>query len=145
MFSKILYPTDFSEVSGKASGFVERLQEAGTRDIVLLHVIDTRHFPMIETIESKTVMKTIEEKLEKESMEKLNQIAEHLRARGLGVKVLLKKGVPFQEILSTAEEEDVSVIVVGSHGISNVGEMLLGSVSEKVIRKSKKTVIVVKR
>lgn len=43
------------------------------------------------------------------------------------------------------EAEQVSLIVIGSHGMSNVEEMLLGSVSEKVIRKSKKPVFVVKR
>ena len=42
-------------------------------------------------------------------------------------------------------EEDISLIVIGSHGKSNVKEMLLGSVSEKVIRKSKRPVLVVKR
>jgi len=47
--------------------------------------------------------------------------------------------------LSVEEEEDVSAIVIGSHGKSNIKEMLLGSVSEKVIRKSKKPVLLVKR
>ncbi|RLG23437.1 universal stress protein, partial [Methanosarcinales archaeon] len=39
----------------------------------------------------------------------------------------------------------ISLIVIGSHGKSNVKEMLLGSVSEKVIKKSKRPVLVVKR
>jgi nucleotide-binding universal stress UspA family protein len=42
-------------------------------------------------------------------------------------------------------KEDVSLIVLGSHAKSNVREMLLGSVSEKVIRDSKRHVLVVKR
>jgi nucleotide-binding universal stress UspA family protein len=47
--------------------------------------------------------------------------------------------------LRVEDEEDVSAIVIGSHGKSNIKEMLLGSVSETVIRKSKKPVLVVKR
>jgi len=43
------------------------------------------------------------------------------------------------------KEEDVSAIVLGSHGKSNIKEMLLGSVSEHVIRHCKKPVIVIKR
>jgi len=42
-------------------------------------------------------------------------------------------------------KEDISLIVIGSHGRSNLEEMLLGSVSEKVIRKCKKPVLVIKR
>ena len=61
------------------------------------------------------------------------------------LKERLESGVPFNEILRVAEEENASVIVLGSHGKSNMAEMFLGSVSEKVIRKSKKPVLVVKR
>jgi nucleotide-binding universal stress UspA family protein len=43
------------------------------------------------------------------------------------------------------EDEDVSVTIIGSHGISNIQEMFLGSVAEKVIRKAKRPVFVVKR
>jgi nucleotide-binding universal stress UspA family protein len=43
------------------------------------------------------------------------------------------------------QEKDVSVVVLGSHGKSCIAEMLLGSVSEKVVRKSSKPVLVVRR
>lgn len=68
-----------------------------------------------------------------------------LEGNGFAVKVKIERGIPFQIILAVEEEEDVSAIVIGSHGKSNIKEMLLGSVSEKVIRKSKKPVLVVKR
>jgi nucleotide-binding universal stress UspA family protein len=43
------------------------------------------------------------------------------------------------------DDEDVSLIIIGSHGKSDVAEMLLGSFSEKVIRKAKRPVLVMKR
>jgi len=145
MFDKILYPTDFSKISGKGLAFVERLQEAGTKDVILLHVMDPRSFEILKTYESEFMAKSVEENMKKSSLERLNKISEQLRNKGLTVKVRLEKGVPFSVILKVSEEEDVSAIIVGSHGVSNVAEMLLGSVSEKVIRKSKKAVLVVKR
>ncbi len=54
------------------------------------------------------------------------------------------QGDPFKEIIRVAEEEDVSVIVIGSHGRTDIVEMLLGSVAEKVVRKAKRPVLVVK-
>ena len=68
-----------------------------------------------------------------------------LKQAGFDVKVRIERGIPFKEILRVEEEEGVSVIVIGSHGKSNVAEMLIGSVSEKVVRKSKKPVLVIKR
>jgi nucleotide-binding universal stress UspA family protein len=51
-----------------------------------------------------------------------------------------------REILKAEEkEENVSVIVIGSHGKSNLEEIFLGSVSEKVSRKCKSPVLIVKR
>lgn len=40
MFSKILYPTDFSEPSKKAVKYVKKLKEAGTKEVIVLYVID---------------------------------------------------------------------------------------------------------
>jgi len=61
------------------------------------------------------------------------------------VKIRIETGVPLKEILKVEEEEKVSAIVIGSHGKTNIREMFLGSVSEKVIRKSKNPVLIVKR
>jgi nucleotide-binding universal stress UspA family protein len=61
------------------------------------------------------------------------------------VKVRIETGDPFTEILKVEEEENVSGMAIGSHGVSNIEEMFLGSVSEKVIRKAKKPVHVIKR
>lgn len=56
----------------------------------------------------------------------------------------IEVGIPLREILKV-EEEDVSVIAIGSHGKSNLQEMFLGSVSEKVARKCKKPILIIKR
>ncbi|MBP8651688.1 MAG: universal stress protein [Deltaproteobacteria bacterium] len=145
MFDKILYPTDFSRNAEKCLAFVQRLREAGTREVVLLHVLDRRSFDLLSALDSETTAHAAEENMVKSSLEKLNETAQELKNSGLAVKIRVEKGVPFSEILKIAEEEDVSAIIVGSHGTSNLTEVLLGSVSEKVIRKSKRTVLVVKR
>jgi nucleotide-binding universal stress UspA family protein len=59
--------------------------------------------------------------------------------------VRIETGVPLKEILKAEQEEKVSAIVIGSHGKTNLAEMFLGSVSEKVIRQSKSPVLVIKR
>ena len=43
---KILYPTDFSEPSKKAIRYVKKLREAGTKEIIILHVIDEHELLM---------------------------------------------------------------------------------------------------
>jgi nucleotide-binding universal stress UspA family protein len=55
----------------------------------------------------------------------------------------LSEGVPFQEIVRIADEEDVGMIVLGTHGRSAIGEVLLGSVSQEVVRRARQSILVV--
>ncbi|PHP45528.1 universal stress protein, partial [Methanosarcinales archaeon ex4572_44] len=122
MFTKILYPTDFSDCSKKALEYVKKLKEAGTREVIVFHVIDERD---IRTVSGSIVW------LEETAEEQLSAIKEELVDAGMKTSVRLVRGIPFKEILRIDEtEEDISLIVIGSHGKSNVKEMLLGSVSE---------------
>ena len=144
MFEKILYPTDFSDVSKKALDYLVQLKDAGTKEIVVLHVIDERGIDAISRYGSGSA-ETIIGRIEKEAREEGRKIEKKLRQSGLTVKVRIEMGVPLKEILKVEEEEKVSAIVIGSHGKTNIKEMLLGSVSEKVIRRAKNPVLVIKR
>lgn len=144
MFKKILYPTDFSDVSKKVLPYLKQLKEGGSKEVLVVHVIDERGITAIEQY-TPIASGEIERNLKEESEQELTAIAEELKQSGLEAKTRIETGVPLREILRIAEEEDVSLIVLGSHGRSNIEEMLLGSVSEKVVRKCKKPVLVVKR
>ena len=144
MFEKILYPTDFSDVSKKAFDVVMQLKDSGAKEVVVLHVIDSRFFDAMAWYATKNLA-DIEADLVDVVKKEIYSIEEDLRKTGFKVRVRIEKGVPASEILRAAKEENVSVIVIGSHGMSNIQEMLMGSVSEKVIRKSENLVLVVKR
>jgi nucleotide-binding universal stress UspA family protein len=144
MFKKILYPTDFSEVSKKAISYIKQLKEAGTQEIVVLHVLNEKGIEAMALYASGSFDELLQ-RVEKEAADEMKEIEAVLKESGFKVKLRIEIGIPLTDILKVEEEEGVSVIVIGSHGKSNVKEMLLGSVSEKVIRKSKNPVLVIKR
>ncbi len=72
-------------------------------------------------------------------------IVAELEAAGFEVKIRIEKGYPFREILKVEKEEAVSAIVMGSHGRNNFPGARIGSVSEKVMRRSVTPVLLVKR
>lgn len=145
MFEKILLPTDFSDVAEKALDCVKQLKDAGTKEVVILHVIKKDSINVIAQYSSIRDFREVENEVEGEARKKIARIKEELKEIGFQVKTRIETGFPFNEILRVENEENVSVIVIGSHGISNIKEILLGSVSEKVIRKAKKPVLVIKR
>ena len=145
MFRRILYPTDFSDVSQKALEYIKRLKEAGATEVVLLHVHDIRGDEAAHRVLGSSKFEQLQKGLEKEAKKMLSKPEKELHEAGLKVKPMIRRGIPLKEILKVETEEDVSAIVIGSHGVSNIQEMFLGSVSEKVIRRCKKPVLVIKR
>jgi len=83
--------------------------------------------------------------MEDNAEKKRRAIKSELKQSGFDVKVRIEHGIPFVKILAAEEEEHVSIVCIGSHGVSIVQDMLLESISEKVIRKSRKSVLVVRR
>ncbi|MEA3470209.1 MAG: universal stress protein [Thermodesulfobacteriota bacterium] len=144
MFKKILYPTDFSDVARKALDFIKELKSAGAEEVVILHVIDKRFFDAMAWYTTKDLPE-MEKDLRTEVTSEIEPIEKELKDMGFKVKVRIETGNPFTEILRVEEEENVSGMAIGSHGVSNIKEMFLGSVSEKVIRNAKKPVHVIKR
>jgi len=145
MFKKILYPTDFSDVSKKAIDYIKQLRERGSETVIVLHVINQRGMQAIERYASGNSIE-IEQRIMDDAKQQIKVIEDELKKSGFKVKSMIKTGIPMREILKAEEkEENVSVIVIGSHGKSNLEDIFLGSVSEKVSRKCKSPVLIVKR
>jgi len=144
MFKKILYPTDFSDVSRKAIDYIEQLREGGSETVIVLHVIDQRGMQAVAQYNSANSI-DIEQRIMEDAKQEMEVIENELKKSGFKVKSMIQIGIPLREILKVEEEEDVSVIVIGSHGKSNLEEIFLGSVSEKVSRKCKNPVLIIKR
>jgi len=144
MFAKILYPTDFSDVSKKALAYLKQLKDAGAKEIVILHVIDERRIEAI-TLYGTGGSFVFIEKMEEEARKEVIAIEGELKKCGFEAKARIETGIPLREILRVEEEENVSLIIIGSHGKTNIKEMLMGSVSEKVVRRAKNPVLVIKR
>lgn len=146
MFKKILYPTDFSDLAGKALGYIKQLKEAGSQEVVIMNVINQRIIDglMRHAFLDKDIEKWLAQ-AKTNAQESLAEIRSDLESAGFAVKSIVRIGFPWQVILDVEKEEAPSVIVMGSHGRSNLAEMLLGSVSERVVRKCKQPVMVIKR
>ena len=144
MFEKILYPTDFSDVSKKALDYIKQLKGSGAKEVIIFHVIDERGLEAVARYAAGSSVE-LEKNMRENAMQEIRPIERELKEHGFKVDARITIGIPLREILDIEGSESISVIVIGSHGKSNLEEMLLGSVSEKVIRKCKKPILVIKR
>ena len=140
----ILLPTDFSKLSLSAAEYATELAEQYGAKIHLLHVLEKT--PPILTIHSldlseKKIIQTIEE----EARASLGKAAEKVKGKkDIEVEQVIKKGIDYEEIINYAEEKKADLIIIATHGRTGILHTLLGSVAEKVIRFSKKPVLVSK-
>ncbi len=143
MFEKILYPTDFSNEAMKALEFIKQLKGAGAKEVIVLHVIDRRGLNDLARFAKKDLPGIMKD-LEKKTKGEMGHAISELKEVGLEVKLRVEKGGPYNEILKVADEENASVIVIGSHGKGNIDKMLLGSVSYKLVKSVKRPILVIK-
>jgi nucleotide-binding universal stress UspA family protein len=74
----------------------------------------------------------------------LDATAETLKEKGYKVTPLLLKGEPAEEILNAADTLNPELIIVGARGLTGIETFFLGSVSQRVARFSKYSVLVIR-
>ncbi|MBT8491172.1 MAG: universal stress protein [Deltaproteobacteria bacterium] len=137
IFRKILCPTDFSDSSMSALRLIRQLEKSGTEEVIVAHIQDTRKLlPHL-----KHMMKEFNQI----DSERLAQIQTQLEPAGYKVTTILQESVPSVAINKIAEEKDISVIVLSSHGRSAIKEALMGSVSEAIVRDHIRPVMIIPR
>ncbi len=138
----ILCPIDHSDGSKEALKYAVSLALKDKAKLYLLHIIDIRSFN--EGLEAMAMQIPDEETLEQLRIKLLDCIPEEIRDN-MNVEAIVIQGVPFAEIISIAREKEVDMIVIGSHGRTGISHMMLGSVSEKVVRKAPCPVLTVRQ
>ncbi len=84
------------------------------------------------------------EKIIKFGMDVLDKLKQKGTQRGLEVTTMLEAGSPYETILTASERIKADAIIVGTSGKTAIDRVLIGSVSEYVVRNARCTVIVVK-
>jgi nucleotide-binding universal stress UspA family protein len=133
----ILAPTDFSRHSNHAIRYAAELARQFGATLVLLHIVTDDVLQDISKthIPPHPVDKVFED-LTQEAREQYARCVMQDVKDGLDVKFLVLSGDPPLQIVDTAERRGVDLIVMATHGRGGLSHALMGSVTEKVVRKA---------
>lgn len=128
----ILVPIDFSSDADDAVDMAISLAKELESRITLLHVIHDVYVGVGEMAAAlpPSYYEEIEDDINREMQTYLNKVVE----AGLQGDSIVVHGVPFQSILDTVADQNIDLVVMGTHGRTGLKHVLLGSVAEKVIR-----------
>jgi nucleotide-binding universal stress UspA family protein len=141
MFSKILVPVDGSDNSLRALDHAIFLAKSTGASVTAMHVIES---PPTVYVESQKLLNELMSKFKAESekiLDKCEQIAEK---SGVKIETVMTEGDAASNIVGYANKECFDQIIIGSRGLGKFKEMVLGSVSNKVLHHAKCSVLIVK-
>ncbi|WPR76669.1 universal stress protein [Algoriphagus sp. NG3] len=141
---KILCPTDFSECSLNAIEYATKLGEKYQADLVLFHVLNREDYEKLspQDTSGKHQMAFV--------MGKLKNLQEAVLGEGIanGLKscsTVVKEGSIVKQTLDFATEIDADLLVVGTEGVNDFRENMIGSRASRLVEKSDRDILVVPR
>lgn len=134
---QVLVPTDFSDPSNNAFRYAKAFADTFKARLHLLHVVEPVYYgweipPIVDEEIDKGVEKQLRSLLTEAECEKYHAQFTH------------RRGSAFIEIVRYARDNDIDLIVMGTHGRGPIAHILLGSVAERVVRKAPCPVLTVR-
>jgi nucleotide-binding universal stress UspA family protein len=133
MLKKILAPTDFSDLSVRGVRYACQLAKGVGAEVTILNVVIVD-----ESGINKGEMEENKQRLDEFVVKNVADIGANLR-----IRKVVDAGQPYGAIVDCAENERIDLIVMSSHGRSGLSRMLIGSVTDKVLRAASCPVLVV--
>ena len=138
MYERILVPTDGSRGTQRAVRHALELAETYEATLHVLSVVNTSAFDALESGSEMT------DALEEAGGDAIEAIEKKANNRGIETVTTLRRGTPHREILAYSDEHDIDMIVMGTHGRSGLDRVMLGSVTERVVRGATVPVVTVR-
>lgn len=137
----ILVPIDFSTSSYQVFELGHCLAKHNGAHLHLIHVIDPVYYTEQPKISDLEFIHKIRFENAQEELRKFKFEVPHSEVE---ITEVLIEGIPYKEILNYARENDIDMIVVASHGWTNLPHMLMGNIADKIMRQADVPVICVK-
>jgi nucleotide-binding universal stress UspA family protein len=142
MYRKILVPLDGSKTAEGVLPHAKALAYSEGAELILLTVAAN---PALDFVFSDPgLARRAEEDQEERSKQYIAEVEKELKSAGFRVSTLLRVGAVAETILQTAEEMQVDVIAMSTHGRTGPARWLLGSVADRVVRSSKVPVLLIR-
>jgi nucleotide-binding universal stress UspA family protein len=140
---RILVPIDFSEHAETVIELACHLASEHASQLVLLHVY---HLPVeFQQLEGAYLPPDFWANVKSEAEQTLARYVEEIKQRGHSVEAVVREGYPATVIIDEAETRRADLIVIGTHGLSGLKHLLLGSIAERVVQKAPCPVLAVKK
>jgi len=140
---RILVPIDFSDHSKSALRYAVEFAAIVHAELFLVYVVEPAMYPADFSF-GQVALPDFGNELRERGEEGLKNLVRDIIHNTVPARAVVRTGKPFLEIIDAAEEENIDLIMIASHGHTGVEHILFGGTAEKVIRKALCPVFVVR-
>lgn len=145
LFSRILLPTDFSEAGLPATAAACEMARRFDAQLHCIHVVDDSYQYWSAMGPEPVIVGPVPQELIEASRVRLERFcSDYLKGLPQPAVSFVSLGSPFVEIVGYSKEHAIDLIVLGTHGRGVIAHALLGSTTEKVIRKAPCAVLTIR-
>lgn len=142
-FRKILVPVDFSKNAEQAVRCAKELATLYGAELQLLHIVEEQLHPAMYATGRSSIFEFMPE-IEITSAKEIERMLKESGGPDVATEIHIREGRASRDIVRFAESHGSDLIVIATHGLSGIEHLLLGSVTEKVVRFARVPVFTVK-
>ncbi|MEJ2103729.1 MAG: universal stress protein [Ignavibacteriaceae bacterium] len=141
--NNILVPIDFSNYSEKALAYASEIAQSYNAQLQVLHIIEETMHPAFSVTGKSSIFDLVPD-IKDESRKRAEKMLSNFVSDRVKSKIFIQGGRAANDIIKFAKENSTDLIVIATHGLTGLEHMLLGSVTEKVVRMAHCPVFTVK-
>lgn len=135
LINRILVPIDFSEYSKAALSYSVDLATNFNSELILIYVVEPVIYPPDFSM-GQIALPTVDSEMDSRAADELARLSKSEIPGEIKCRTIVKTGKPFLEIIECAQEENIDLIIIASHGHTGVEHILFGSTADKVVKKA---------
>lgn len=135
LISKILVPIDFSEYSKSALNYAIDFARNFNSELNLIYVVEPVIYPPDFSM-GQIAIPSVDAEMDKRAAIELSKLAKNEIPDDIKCNTIIRTGKPFLEIIECAQEGNIDLIIIASHGHTGVEHILFGSTADKVVKKA---------
>jgi nucleotide-binding universal stress UspA family protein len=143
--NRILCPIDFSEFSARAYRHALSLAQHYRAKLFVQHIVELYQYPSVGFVTSAGLYEEFCQALLHNAKEKLQEFVKNHAGNDIHPERIVELGIASDSILAFAEAQKTDLIVMGTHGRRGFDRLMLGSVTERVMRKASCPVLAVRK
>jgi nucleotide-binding universal stress UspA family protein len=143
MINRVLVAMDIASLADEAREYAAEVAEKAQAELFVVNVINQVEIYALQKVSKGFDSRAIEDYLKEERATRLDQLKKIINESSMppelkkNVKIIIKQGVPFEQLLQVVKDERIDLVVIGQKGRSNLKDVLIGSTAHHMYHRCK--------